>query len=685
LALLIACATCSGEPPDGAGGPDDIEMVRQAGTAALPVSPVLECVAEQSGALTAIYGYDNRGTSTLSVPVGSNNFFHPSPQNRGQPTSFAVGRKRGVLQVGFPANGVLVWNLASSTATASAGSMRCQPAPCPVAGGMGVQVGSQCFQFPPDPGAILGGTIIATGTDVGRTDGQLSVTADGSSVYSAPLWVPPGRNGMAPELAVVVSSGGGSGLLGVGGHLSGLSQITRCPKTAAIDGAPSAPGLVPDDALCLDGQRLVVVGGSEGLAGTEYRTVDESFSRIVVETWDALGQGPDAITVYRKDGRVMHYGRTAQSRLEGPVVEMDFDRNTTATATVPPATQTGRIAWALDRIRDRAGNTIDITYLPRTSNASEPHKSAIELLPDEIRYTGRENGPTGKRAVKFHYIDRPVEDRRERYVSGVRTVAAKVIDRISMSAPDPTAERVVRLYDFDYETSPATLRLRVKEIKECDGDPAAASPPRPVSCKRPTRLTWEDGVNGNGSFARKPTGATDARRAGFEPSWRIIPADIDNDGRDDVVYRDGETWTWRRSVPNGGGDVALGAPSPLVIERPIDSSPELDPAFVDLDGDGQLDMLAYLFDPDVDALLLGRFKGDPASPGKFDLHSVEAVSSGASGLAATAPTAKAATSPDGGAPAAGQTTRSVANTTTRGRKVTVGRPSTRLSPFAAWI
>ena len=95
------------------------------------ISPVLECVTDnRDGTYTAHFGYNNTG-SEAEVPVGPDNAFSPSPQDRGQPSTFQSGRQVKVFSVDFN-GGKLVWTLASNgtarTATASDNpSQRCVP------------------------------------------------------------------------------------------------------------------------------------------------------------------------------------------------------------------------------------------------------------------------------------------------------------------------------------------------------------------------------------------------------------------------------------------------------------------------------------------------------------------------------------------------------------------------------
>ncbi len=58
-----------------------------------PVYPILECVtAGANGSYTALFGYKNENSFTVTIPIGSNNKFSPSPIDRGQTTVFKPGR-----------------------------------------------------------------------------------------------------------------------------------------------------------------------------------------------------------------------------------------------------------------------------------------------------------------------------------------------------------------------------------------------------------------------------------------------------------------------------------------------------------------------------------------------------------------------------------------------------------------
>ncbi len=175
----------------------------------------------------------------------------------------------------------------------------------------------------------------------GSTPGEFSVSPSGAATYTIPLQVPPGVAGMAPRLALVYSSQGGNGMLGMGWGLSGLSAITRCPQTRAQDGNMSGVNFDMNDRFCLDGQRLIVISGNYGAAGSEYRTELDSFSKIIAN--GQVGNGPASFTVKTKSGLTMEYGTTTDSFIE---------------ATGKP---TARV-WAQSKVSDVKGNFYTVSY-----------------------------------------------------------------------------------------------------------------------------------------------------------------------------------------------------------------------------------------------------------------------------------------------------------------------------------
>ena len=90
------------------------------------VRPVLECIERRGEGYLARFGYLNEEGRAVTIPTTSNNTFTPSPADRGQPTTFELGRQRNVFEVAFGGD-ELVWTLGQRTAMASANpTQRCE-------------------------------------------------------------------------------------------------------------------------------------------------------------------------------------------------------------------------------------------------------------------------------------------------------------------------------------------------------------------------------------------------------------------------------------------------------------------------------------------------------------------------------------------------------------------------------
>lgn len=69
------------------------------------VRPFVDCLGKNSdGTYTAVLGYTNSSTSTVTVAVGTRNSVSPSRLDGTQPTTFGPGTKRGVLTLTITAS-----------------------------------------------------------------------------------------------------------------------------------------------------------------------------------------------------------------------------------------------------------------------------------------------------------------------------------------------------------------------------------------------------------------------------------------------------------------------------------------------------------------------------------------------------------------------------------------------------
>ncbi|SFN01061.1 SpvB/TcaC N-terminal domain-containing protein [Dokdonella immobilis] len=285
----------------------------------------------------------------------------------------------------------------------------------------------------------------STGTmaDQAGTDG-------GASTYRVPIVVPPGRAGMQPSLALVYNSRSGDGVAGLGWSISGLSSIHRCPQTPEQDGQTRGVSYTLNDRLCLDGQRLVKVGGSYGQLNATYKTEIDSYARIT-----QLGGNIDGASAYfkveQKDGRILYYGTTTNSRV------------------APSGTNNKPLSWLVDKIEDRIGNFQSYSY--------DVSNGYGEVLLDTVTYTGL-NGVAGNRTVTFHYKTRTdaasgAKDVASSALAGGMSMQTQALDWIRTAVGGVTVLR----YEPNYAVSKYSGRLLLTSMKECAGETATCHPP----------------------------------------------------------------------------------------------------------------------------------------------------------------------------------------------------------------
>lgn len=161
---------------------------------------------------------------------------------------------------------------------------------------------------------ILGQTPTGNLPEVGVTEGQLSVSLSGGASYAIPIAVPPGINGVVPQVSLVYNSQGGNGMAGYGWNISGVSAITRIPRTKFHDGVVGGVNLDANDRFALDGQRLILKSGTAyGEAGAIYET--EIFSNLKITSQGTSSSDPNpSFKVEYPDGSVAMYGATTDSR-----------------------------------------------------------------------------------------------------------------------------------------------------------------------------------------------------------------------------------------------------------------------------------------------------------------------------------------------------------------------------------
>lgn len=384
----------------------------------------------------------------------------------------------------------------------------------------------------------------ATAHYLGTIEGKFAVDPDGGASYTIPLELPPGTAGLMPKLSLGYNSAAGNGMLGVGWSLHGLSAIMRSPQTPAQDGVRGTITYSATDRFSLDGQRLILVSGA-AYDGPDavFHTELESWQKAVPvygSNRNHRRNGPDAFTVYAKDGKVLEYGNTPDSQVP-------------ASSTTPSVR-----SWCLNKITDLNGNFLTITYQYDAPNNVN--------YPLSIDYTGNANaGLQPQRAVKFTYEARP--DGYPRYQGGYPITTTQRMKQIQTYLDG----ELVRTYTLAYEPGVATGRSRIHSITEADANGVALSR---------TLFTRQDGAPE--VFSTLPPMPTTA-------SWQgsFLLMDYNGDGHTDLVnaYQNGNSLQLTL-FQSDGKRLADGIVLPVTQ---IPSGAQIVP--MDVNGDGCMDLV----------------------------------------------------------------------------------------------
>lgn len=258
------------------------------------------------------------------------------------------------------------------------------------------------------------------------------VTTTGAASSQMHIAVPPGIAGIEPKLDLAYNSQEANQIAGVGWALTGLSVITRCAQTLQQDGATVPVNYTSSDRYCLDGERMMKVAGVDGGNGAEYRVERDRISQI--QSYGSAGAapqfGPAYFIVKTRDGLIMEFGNSSDSRIEA-------------------AGSSVVRSWALNKVSDRKGNYLAITY--------NENNAIGEYYPVRIDYTANTvTGVAPAAAVKLSYETRP--DLIVSYLGGAvvkTTMRLKAIDTVVRQAVNgTTADVPVMSYVLAYVSRP---------------------------------------------------------------------------------------------------------------------------------------------------------------------------------------------------------------------------------------
>jgi len=329
-----------------------------------------------------------------------------------------------------------------------------------------------------------------TSNPVGAIPGAIDVSPMGAAIYTIPIEVVPGTQGMQPNLSIIYNSMSGMGLLGMKWNLTGLSAITRCGQTPYYDsGNITAIQFNGNDRYAINGDRLIRInGGSYADVVGEYATEIENFTRIV--SYGGISGHPAHFKAFTDDGSIIEYGNTTNSK------------QTVVTNKV--------LSWFINKITDANGNYMTFTY-----------EESGDFRIKEINYTGNSSNNTATYAkVEFKYkFLLGLWGSNTYFVGGYGIPQESLLDKITVSYKGT----VVRKYEFHYNMNiweSGTVHLEKIVLSGVEG----------AKQLNPTTIEWGSKIT---SHEEKFTNVRCAK---------TITGDFNGDGHSDIIYYDEQGW-----------------------------------------------------------------------------------------------------------------------------------------------
>jgi hypothetical protein len=263
------------------------------------------------------------------------------------------------------------------------------------------------------------------------------------------------------------------------------------------------------DRYCLDGQRLLALnGGTDGANGTEYRTEQDGYSKVISYTEVGATNGPGSFIVKTRTGLTMEFGNPAVAQ-------------TTANARVFAGGKSVVAVWALNKVSDAKGNYMIVNY-------SASDAAYGQYYPVSISYTGNAAASIQPRQlVNFSYaLNAQGQSTRSDPISGFvagsefRTTA--LLTGISVQSNSTT----VKNYNLTYQQSPNTQQSRLTQVQECISNN--------TTCKPPLTFAWDANAAPTMIGSRGETRAGGYIPGGTNEWW--LPGDANGDGLTDLFH-----------------------------------------------------------------------------------------------------------------------------------------------------
>jgi len=344
------------------------------------------------------------------------------------------------------------------------------------------------------------------------------VGADGSANASLPIWLPKGP-GPTPQINISYNSNLGNGPLGLGASLSGSSKIHYCPPTADVKGTMAATPFSAEEDLCLDGQHLVLVGGTHTSVGAKY--VLENNAQI------KISKTSDGFEALMKTGgkRFYHLNRSSKQ-------------------------------WYLTRVEDEFSNGYELDYKYYGTEISSNQTPLLETI------TYDDTGVI----VDLVWQARTANDVLVNHKGGQASILSDRLSSISIKRDSSNLKSYVFSYVLNDDGRSLLNKVAMCEagvtcgVATCDESAACVS----------ASTNWNTGVkifsspSAIGSFPNK------------DPDQKAQYLDINGDGYLDIMYpaKNAGSWRYHLGTKSGFGPmkdtyISTGSGSYASYARPI--------------------------------------------------------------------------------------------------------------------
>ena len=406
---------------------------------------------------------------------------------------------------------------------------------------------------------------------VGTPGTGCGVSPTGAATWTLTFDAPVGAGGLMPDAGLAYNSQAGNGIAGWGVSVTGISVITRGIRTPYYDNMVRGIGYDGNDALFLDGRRLLLSSGSAGTTGAVYVPEGDPYTTVTV-TQSSSAAGPLTFEVVSPDGIVIRYGATDNSRVE-------FTNG---------AGQTRVLSWYVSSKDDPNANYMEYTYM----------QDHLTLYPTRISYGKNRTAGTGAdNSIRFTYSGVEAGTIRTFVAGGVRGGVYKCLTEVRTM----TGENVYRKYTLDYNPFLDSSRVRFERLVAVTVRNGAGEQLFPVV------LDWNAVGNHEREVESFPFSMSSAHPGATILDSLFMAADMDGNGLADIIrlskvrtdrIQTGYAYVHLASM---GPDGLQYASTPHRIETGVlyDKGSQAcvmgGKSVADLDGDGLSDVLVALY------------------------------------------------------------------------------------------